>query len=186
MASPRLVLASALLIATAAGAAFAQEADQDAPVATSTGGWAGEASQTQAPAPAVVQATPPAPAGNPLASLNDVPRDRGILTGVHGSAGIVIGSHDTRGAYATVHGPLGDNARFSLGFSTLSTDADPYGSYYPYGYGAGTRSSVGAAFEWRPGNDRPPFAYDPYQADWPGYPGMSGEYSTDVTDAPGR
>ena len=131
MASPRLALASALLLAAAAGGVCAQEADeQDAPVATSTGGWAGEqpAAPATAAAPVVVQATPAAPASNPLAALNDVPRDRGILTGVHGSAGIMIGSHDTRGAYATVHGPIGDNANFSLGFSTYSTDAYPYGT----------------------------------------------------------
>ena len=179
MAQLSASLAAVLLVSAAA--AHAQEGD--APVATSSGqGWAGEAAAAAGP-----EAVRPAPAvatTDPLAALNDVPRDR-VLKGFHGSAGIVVGSHDTRGAYATVNGPLGDNARFSLGFSTLHTDAYPYAYGYPYGYGGGTRSSLGAAFEWRPGNDRPPFAYDPYQADWPGYPGHSGEYSTDVTDAPG-
>ncbi len=181
MATIRTTLAAALLLSAGAGAAIAQE--QDAPVSTSSGaGWVDE--EAKAAAPAVVQAKPAAlPAGS-LAALNDVPRDR-VLRGVHGSAGVVIGSHDTRGAYATVHGPLGDNARFSLGFSTLHSDAMPYGYGYPYGYGAGSRSSFGASYTWRPGNDRPPFAYDPYMADWPGFAPSSVEVTTDVTDGPG-
>jgi hypothetical protein len=179
------MLAAALLLVAGAGAAHAQAGD--APVSTSSGaGWVDE--DSKASAPAIVQtapAQPAAPAAGPLAALDDVPRDR-ILKGVHGSAGVVIGSHDTRGAYATVNGPLGDNARFSLGFSTLHSDAMPYGYGYPYGYGAGTRSTFGASYTWRPGADRPPFAYDPYMADWPGYPPPSREVTTDVTDAPGR
>lgn len=179
MAQLPATLAAVLLVSAAA--AHAQDAD--GPVATSNGqSWASEAAPGE---PEVVRPAPAIATTNPLAALNDVPRDR-TLKGYHGSAGVVVGSHDTRGAYATVNGPIGDSARFSLGVSTFSTDAYPYAYGYPYGYGGGTRSSLGASFEWRPNNDRPPFAYDPYQADWPGYPGRSGEYTTDVTDAPGR
>ena len=178
----QLPVTLAALVLISAAAAHSQEGD--APVATSSGaGWVDEAASPAGPQS--MQPVPAAPAANPLAALDGVPRDR-TLKGFHGSAGVVVGSHDTRGAYATVNGPIGDNARFSLGVSTLSTDAYPYAYGYPYGYGGGTRSTLGAAFEWRPSNDRPPFAYDPYQADWPGYPGRSGEYTTDVTDAPGR
>ena len=60
------------------------------------------------------------------------------------------------------------------------------GRYHPYGYGAGSRTSLGASFEWRPGmNSRPPFAYDPYMAEWPGFAPSRGEVTTDVTDGPG-
>ena len=111
-----------------------------------------------------------------------------MLTGVHGSAGIVIGSHDTRGAYATVHGPIGDNANFSLGFSTLHSDACPYG----YGHGlrlrqAGSRTSFGASVRLAAVHEQPrrPFAYDPYMAEWPGFAPPSREITTDVTDEPG-
>lgn len=182
-------IASALSIVAllaAPAAAWAQE--DDTPVATANGQSLNAAADAPPAAPELAR-TPPASAArapDPFAALNGVPRDRGMLSGFHGSAGVVIGSHDTRGAYATVNGPIGENSHFMLGFSTFSTDAYPYAYGYPYGYGGGTRTSLGAAFEWRPHNDRPPFAYDSYGADWPGYPSRYyGETTTDVTDGPG-
>ena len=86
---------------------------------------------------------------------------------MHGSAGIMIGSHDTRGAFATVHGPIGDNAHFSLGFSTLHSDAAPYGyGYGGYGYGH-SRATARLYGCGRPSSR--PAAYDPYMAEWPGF-----------------
>jgi hypothetical protein len=72
----------------------------------------------------------------PLDRLAEIPRNN-FLTNVHGSVGVMVGSHNTRGAFANVHGPIGDNAAFGLNFSTIHSDAMPYYDGYAGGYGGG-------------------------------------------------
>ena len=168
MARLPISAAAAMLLFAVAGAAWAE--DQDAPVATSNGGWVDDSLEA-VPAPV---APPVVRHGDPLAAVREAPR-KGIL-GLHGSAGVVIGSHDTRGAFATVHGPIGDNAHFSLSFSTLHSDAAPYG--FGYGYGGHGYGGYHSPFY----GSQP---YYDYGAPWPGFAPSAHETTTDVTDQPG-
>jgi hypothetical protein len=186
----RAAFLAAFALLAAAGAARAD--GEDAPVATSHGpGWVDQDVQDKDVKPARVAPAPDAAPMADLSALHGV-RDESFFGNLHGQAGVMIGSNNTRAAWGEVHGPIGENADFALSFSTVHSDGMPYYGYgyygFPPGYGRfqGTSYSLGAAYTLRPNRDRSPFYWDPAAADagWPGYGPYRGEVTTDVTDDP--
>lgn len=206
----RLAVLAALVIVPAS--ALAQASPEAVPTATGDGYVDPDAKM---PGPGPVRTVPAAKTlyKGPLDRLASIPRSN-ILSNVHGSVGVMVGTHNTRAAYANMYGPLGDHASFAVNFATVHSDALPfydggyggYGEGYGGGYGYRDASYPSGAAVGYDQRSRSGYGYGAgtgysvgaslhlgdtagrYDRVWPNYaPPLGsprGEETTDVTDEP--